>query len=199
MSKKKSRRRIGKRKISPPERQDLKPANKKNIINLPNLAGLIVSLLILFIIYHNINGYRWVWDTLVIGNLRIIWEHPELTQEQKWEIKCGFDYTYANYLKKNTPEDAVILFPPTDVLFPEGEKSDFNAKDSWGIKNKAWATYFVYPRILVYETEKETNPYYKKVNYVAIANYWGYDKLNYSVTKKQKYQVLSVNKPENSQ
>jgi hypothetical protein len=198
MPKKKSRKPIGKIKRSQSEGQNLKPGSKKNILNLQNIAALIVTIVCLFILYQN-GGYKWVWDSLVMGNLKIIWDNPDLTQEKKWEIKCGFDYRYANYLKVNTPEDAVILMPPSEVLFPEGKKSDFNTKGSWGVKNKAWATYFVYPRKLVYDKEKEINPYHEKINFIAIANFWGYEKLEYSVSKKQKYLVLPVKKSKNSQ
>ncbi|MDD5231399.1 MAG: hypothetical protein PHC43_08725, partial [Candidatus Marinimicrobia bacterium] len=58
--------------------------------------------------------------------------------------------------------------------------------------NKAWSTYFLYPRRLVYEAEKEKNPFYDKVDYVAIVNFWGYDKLEYEVAQKIKLNILPV-------
>ena len=162
MNRKASKKPIGKKKIS--RNKDLKAVQRGTIFNLHNLVALIVSFLFLLILHHSIAGYGWVWDKVIVQNLKVIWDNPDITQEQKWEIKCGFDYRYANYLKDNTPDDAVILLPPTDALFPEGEKSDFNTNGSWGIKNKAWTTYFVYPRKVVYETEKGTNPYYDMIN-----------------------------------
>lgn len=158
-----------------------------------NLIGLVGSVVVMLLLYYNVRGYKWVWDSLVMGNLRIIRENPHLTLEKKWQIKCGFDFSYLNYIKSRTPEDAVILMPAYSDIYPEGEQSDFNSTDAGGIKNKAWATYFLYPRKLVYEDEKGANPLYEKANYVAIVNSRGYDKLNYPVENKEKYQVLPRN------
>lgn len=158
-----------------------------------NLIGLIVSIVIILFLYYNIQGYRWVWDSLVMGNLKVIQENHHLTIEKKWEIKCGFDFSYLNYIKSKTPDNAIILMPAYSDIYPEGEESDFNNRDAGGIKNKAWATYFLYPRKLVYEEEGNTNPLYEKADYVAIVNFNGYDKLNYSVENKEKYQVLPRN------
>jgi hypothetical protein len=158
-----------------------------------NLIGLIVSAVVILFLYYNIQGYKWVWDGLVIGNLKVIRVNPHLTLEKKWEIKCGFDFSYLNYIKNKTPEDAIILMPAYSDIYPEGEQSDFNNTDAGGIKNKAWATYFLYPRKLVYVDEKDSNPFYDKADYVAIVNTRGYDRLNYPVENKEKYQVLPRN------
>lgn len=158
-----------------------------------NAIGLLISAVIIALLYYNIRGYKWAWDSLVMANLKIIRENPHLTLEKKWEIKCGFDFAYLNYIKSKTPADAIIVMPAYSDIYPEGEKSDFNTGDAGGIKNKAWATYFLYPRKLVYEEEKGTNPFYEKANYVAIVNFRGYDRLNYSVEKKEKYLILPRN------
>ena len=71
------------------------------------------------------------------------------------------------------------------------KKSDFLGK-SPGVQTKAWATYFLYPRKLVYDKEKETNHYYKEISHVAIANYGDYSYLEYEVKRKKKYDVLPV-------
>ena len=160
-----------------------------------NIIFLFFCIIFVSILYKSIGGYKWLWDSLVIGNFKTIKKYPDLTISQKYEIKCGFDYKYLDYIKKNTPEDAIILMPSREEIYPKGEKSDFNDKGAWGVKNKAWATYFLYPRKLVYEQEKDTNPFYEQINYVAIVNYRGYDKLNYKIYKKQKYQILHINIP----
>lgn len=170
-----------------------KPANNNVDWFSKNILGLILSVVIIIILYNGIQGYKWVWDTLVMGNLKIIRQNSNLSLQKKWEIKLGFDYSYLNYIKNNTPDDAIILMPAYAEIYPEGEKSDFNTRDSGGIKNKAWATYFLYPRKLVYQDEKDLNPFYDKANYVAIVNFMGYDRLNYTVGDKQKYQILPKN------
>jgi len=164
-----------------------------------NILFIIVSIIVIIVLYKGIGGYKWLWDSLIVGNLNMIKQYRNLTIDQKYEIKCGFDYKYVNYIKSKTPEDAIILMPSREEIYPEGKKSDFNEKDASGIKNKAWATYFLYPRKLVYEEEKDINQYYECVNYIAIVNYFGYDRLNYSIRKKEKYHILPVNAPNDKQ
>ena len=159
---------------------------------IKNMVGLFLSVLFILILYYNFSGYKWLWDSLVIRNLEIISQYPNMSIENKWEAKCKFDYTYVNFIKKNTPEDAIILMPSYNEILPKGEKSDF-LKTAGGIKNKAWATYFLYPRKLVYEDEGDSNPYYDKANYVAIVNFKGYDRLNYPVEHKVKHHILPRN------
>jgi len=176
------------------KKNKIENGNDKILFLLRNIAGLLFSLILIIILYQKIPGYKWLWDSLVISNQKMIKKYPDLSLEQKFEIKCGFDYKYLHFVKNNSPEDAIILMPSKEDIFPRGQKSDFNTKGSGGIRNKAWATYFLYPRKLVYEVEKDENPLYKKINYVAIVNYLGYEKLNYEVNKKQKYNILPINK-----
>jgi hypothetical protein len=176
------------------QKNKIENGNDKILFLLRNIAGLLFSLILIIILYQKIPGYKWLWDSLVISNQKMIKKYPDLSLEQKFEIKCGFDYKYLHFVKNNSPEDAIILMPSKEDIFPRGQKSDFNTKGSGGIRNKAWATYFLYPRKLVYEVEKDENPLYKKINYVAIVNYLGYEKLNYEVNKKQKYNILPINK-----
>ena len=167
-----------------------------NTLSLPefwfrNVIGMIISIIFITILYFNVGGYKWLWDSLVVNNVKIMHKNPKMTLPQKWSVKCGFDYQYLDYLKNNTPEDAIILMPAKDKIYPKGQKSDFNTKSSAGIKNKAWAVYFLYPRKLVYENEID-NPYYDSINYVAIVNFLGYENLDYAVGKKKKYTILPV-------
>lgn len=157
-----------------------------------NFLAVLITAVVIFLLYKNIQGYQWVWDTLLVKNLNVMKQYSDLTIEQKWAIKLGFDYRYLEFMKKNTPEDAVILMPADSVLFPPGVKSEFT-KESYSVRNKAWATYFLYPRKIIYEKEINKNPLASKINYIAIANYRGYERLNYSVKIKQKYQVLPIN------
>ncbi len=170
--------------------------NKQENLFFRNFISVFVSAILILFLYISFNGYRWVVNGLVINNLKIIFQKSNLSLEQKWKLKCGFDFVYLNYIKKNTPEDAVILMPPLSALYPEKEriKTEFNTKSAAGVKNKAWATYFLYPRKLVYQKEKDSNYLYNKVTHVAIANYWGYDQLNYPTAKKQKYSIMPLNK-----
>lgn len=191
---------MGKKKMhrKKQKQKQVQTQDRSTPLRSKDMIALIISFLVVFVLYKTVGGYKWLWDTLVIGNIKMIRKYPDLTIEKKWEVKCGFDYTYLNFIKKNTPEDAIILMPSDSALYPEGQKSDFNTRNSAGVKNKAWSTYFLYPRKVVYEREKESNPLYTKVNYVAIANYKGYEKLSYKIDKKQKYYVLPISLEEES-
>jgi hypothetical protein len=101
-------------------------------------------------------------------------------------MKVGVDYTFLNYVKQNTPENAVILFPlPEHVT----EKSG-NMQLTDNILSKNWATYFVYPRRVIYKSEAETNPLYGDITHVAICAGHGYEDLEYAVRKRSAYAVL---------
>lgn len=163
---------------------------------LANFYIIIGSAVILFVLFNYIPGYKWALNNLVIGNIKVMVKNPRLSVEQKWAIKCGFDYRYLNYIKQNTPENAVILMPSESEVHPKGQKSDFNTS-SLSITNKAVATYFLYPRKLVYKKGEENNPYSDKVDFVAIVNHFGYDELNYNVKKKVKYAILPKNPVQN--
>jgi hypothetical protein len=156
-----------------------------------NIVTLLIAITLVYLIYRYVDGYNGLWNNIIKGNLEVIKKYPDLPLEKKWEIKCGFDYAYLNFIKQHTPENACILMPPDSAIYPKGEKSPFQ-NAAYSIKNKAWSTYFLYPRRLVYESEKGKNPYYDKVDFVAIVNYWGYDKLEYEVANKTRFNVLPV-------
>lgn len=152
-----------------------------------DFVSIVISLIFLLLLMQIAPGYRWVVNSLILGTYKTISQYPDISLEQKWALKCGFDYRYLNYIQKQTPEDAIILMPTEAEIFPEGEKSDFK-KAADCIKNKAWAT----SRKLVYKDEKGINPYYEKANYIAIVNYQGYEELDYQIAKKAKHCVLPL-------
>jgi len=165
------------------------PGKKRNTSLFGNLV-LSISLVIIFIfMYQAVPSYKWIVDSLVISNLKIIQHNPDLTLEQKYAAKLGFDARYIDYVKKSTPENAVILMPP----YKEFAKGEFNRNGSWGVKSKTWCTYFLYPRIVIRESDcAELPDLCQKISHVMIINNWGYDKLEYNVGQKNKYGVLPV-------
>jgi hypothetical protein len=137
------------------------------------------------------NGYRWVWENLLKGNWKYIQVHRRASIEKRNQMKLGFDYDYLNYIKKNTPEDAIILFPSKTHITEQSGKQ----KLSHNINSKSWVTHFIYPRTALYKDEKETNPLYDKVTHIAIIAGHGYEDLEYTVKEIQAFIVLPKKMP----
>lgn len=158
-----------------------------------NILLVLISLFILRLLY-NVVGYKSLYDNIIDGNLKIIERvkkaYPQLSYDQKLEIKWGINGNFINKIKQVTPEDAVILIPPDSVYSREKKEGDLSVE--W--RYKGWILYHLYPRKIVKESEKNVDPNYKNVNYVCIINHWGYDKLNYPVQNKERYTILPVNK-----
>ncbi|MDR1918547.1 MAG: hypothetical protein LBQ65_02740 [Tannerellaceae bacterium] len=133
-------------------------------------------------------GYHWVYDTLLKGNMQTIRQYPDLTVDQRNELKLGFDYAYLRFLKNATPEDAVILYPSQEDFFPEDKPSPFKHE----ISNKVWGLRFLYPRKLVLPSEMETSRYASAITHVAIVNGRGYERLSYTVSDIQEHGVRPV-------
>lgn len=153
----------------------------------------IVAVVVLgFLAMEAINsnpGYNWAYNSLLKGNLKMIKEHPNLTLEQKYEMKVGFSYRYLNYVKAQTPKDAVILLPAQSDFFPKDEKSPFSGEPY----NKLWSTRFLYPRKLVLPNELDKNRYASQITHVAIVNDRGYERLNFTVEEPVGHAIIPVN------
>jgi len=155
---------------------------------LKNIMIFFGALFLVYCLKNFNNGYKWTFETLIKQNLITIKKYKKLKIEQKYEAKVGFNYQFLNFINKNTPQDAIIIMPPDSVFLPVNKKSDFQKF----ITYKGWPNYFVYPRRLVYEKDKDINPLYIKATHVAIVNYWGYHKLPYNVKTRNKYSVLPL-------
>ncbi len=154
---------------------------------------LLVSFLLVFLLIKKVDGYKWVKDTLIKENMDVIKKYPNLTTDEKLQAKLGFDYAYLKMLNK-APENAVILMPSRTLIDTVRKQQQAINLNSGGIFNGSWSRYFVYPRRLVYEDNKDKDPLYKKVTHIAVMNYWGYDKINYQVadSAKQAFGVIPV-------
>jgi hypothetical protein len=163
--------------------------------------NVIIGLLVYLIVFHyliNTNNhpyYDWAYNTLMKGNYETAKNYDTLSLDQKWEAKLGYTCAYWHYIRNNTPEDAVILFPTHDIFMPEGKKTQFAGEPA----GKLNALRFLYPRKIVYHNEIETNLYGKQITHVAIANGWGYEYLEYPVNNKIDNTVLPVKQPENTE
>jgi hypothetical protein len=153
-----------------------------------NIGAVIAAGFFLFQCVDKQQSYHWAYNSLLKGNMATIRKYPNATLDERAEMKLGFDYTYLQFLKKETPEDAVILYPDGKDFFPEGEESPFKQD----VSNKMWALRFLYPRKLVLPSEMETNCYAKDITHVAIVNGRGYERVEYKIANPFTHGVLPI-------
>ena len=141
-----------------------------------------------YAIYQKDPGYNWVFNNLLIGNLKDIEQRKDYTYEVKHEAKRGFFARYLFFVNKNTPEDAIILMPSEEVIdaVPAEQKLEF-------LKYKPHVMYFVYPRKAVYANLEDDKKYMDKITHVAIVNGQGYENVPYQIPNKQQYTVVPIN------
>ncbi|MDR1593298.1 MAG: hypothetical protein LBS43_02280 [Prevotellaceae bacterium] len=153
------------------------------------LRSMAVAIVLGLLLYQGVStsaSYQWVWNNLLKGNWTYIWANRKASLEERNQRKLGFDYIYLSHIKKNTPEDAIILFPlRTHITEQKGDQ-----KLSNNVISKNWATHFLYPRTVLYKDEKDTNPLYGKVTHIAIVAGHGYEDVEYDVQQKYAFTVI---------
>ncbi|GHV63867.1 hypothetical protein FACS1894199_00790 [Bacteroidia bacterium] len=185
------------KKVVPPRNPQVAPKNPATpqsslkqwilcAIGLKSMLLAVVVGLLLYVGIKNNSGYQWAFVNYLKGNWDFIQAHDTLTVGEIYQMKCGFNYTYLNYIKQHTPDSAIILFPLKEHLTEKGGDMQLGGE----IGSKMWATHFVYPRRILYKEEAETNPLYKDVTHVAIVAAHGYDDLDYFVQQRAYFDVL---------
>ncbi len=154
-----------------------------NKIVLRNLLSFAVFAFVIFLLYSNIPGYNWLWNGLIKGNLETIRTYPNLTRDIKFEYKEKPDAGFINFIKNNTSDSASIVFPPRDLLV--NNKRKFKR-----LHNKAWITYTLYPREIHYFNELSDTSNLKRFDFIAVFEYWGYDKVIYPADRTNEYYLL---------
>jgi hypothetical protein len=160
-----------------------------------SMALAVVGGLLLYGAMRNNPGYQWTWNSLLKGNWDFIQKHRNATLDERYQMKFGFDYVFCKYIRDNTPEDAVVLFPLRKYNKEKG--GDYQLSNN--INVKYWVTHFIYPRKMLYKDEQETNPRYRDVTHVAIIAGHGYEDVDYSVRERSYFTVLPKKAPENSE
>lgn len=119
----------------------------------------------------NNDGYHWVWNGLLKGNWELIRKYPDLSLEQRSEMKMGANYVFLNYIKNNTPDTAIILFPEKQVL----TKKFAGFQLGPDVTTKMWVTHFIYPRIPLYRGSEDTTcAVYKSATHRVVLGENGY-------------------------
>lgn len=147
-------------------------------------------------------GYRWAIHDLAFKNLENIEQvkaqlsaqradsTPQSLFEAKMNMKVGL-YPMFDYIKANTPEDAIILLPEGDSAVSNTSKWNF-------IYDPEWVEYFIYPRLCLAIGREDEHPELKnKITHVLIIEGKGYDKLKYDVPLEQRPReaILPINQP----
>ena len=140
-----------------------------------NVLFMVLALLLVKYTLTKQPAYHWVYSSLLKENMATIKKHPEFTFEEKMKMKLGVDYDYLLFIKQATPENAVILYPSQEAFLKKGS--------------------FLYPRLLILESELEESRYADRITHVAIVNGEGKDRLPYQVDPEIQHAVLPVVQP----
>lgn len=168
------------------------------------LFGLIAVIFLLWC-KTSVPSYKWVYEDLLKGgckfcnvvekeidkrtrNVSDIAQKKQISYDVKYEAKVGINYLFLKYIREKTPENAIILFPPSDILT---KKTDYLTLGG-EIVTKTWVSHFLYPRTVVYEREKGKNPFYEKADYIILLHGWGYDHLKYKPSQMTGVDVVPI-------
>lgn len=114
---------------------------------LYNLIGGILGVLIIAACFKQ-PGYKFVKEMLE-GNYKTIKNNPHATIDQRFEAKLGTTYRACQYIRQNTPDTAVLLWPDNDDFCPKGVNSGFASE----MGNKMYGLRFLHPRRLIMKKE----------------------------------------------
>ncbi len=170
-----------------------------------NLLFAFLVYLILTFCNSKVEGYNWVSSVLMKEGLNAckltqreiekrerIETNPELrktiARDTKYEVKLGADYLVLKFIREKTPKDAIILFPSPDILCKPNQF--VSLRRDMGLK--AFPSYFLYPRKIVYENEKDKNPLFYKAQYVLTFLGWGYQYLDYQMEPRNGIEILPI-------
>jgi len=156
----------------------------KNII----FAGIATFILIFGILKYDSHNY--MYRALQL-DMDIINKHPlkNTSLRNRSIIVLKNVYTFMEVLKNKTSEDAVILYPEFDSFFPENEKHLFDNK---GVSDRMWAIRFLYPRIIIKQSELNKSPYRDKITDVTVVNGRDYEYIPYKVNKQEPFGIFPV-------
>ena len=109
-----------------------------------NVAALLLVFLVIKALVGSFGGYPWLLSMLR-SNAELIHRYPNLTTRQKNEAKQGFPFSFMDFVKVNTPPDAVILFPPRDTLLriPELKDKPSNSSSRLSIPRTVRSVVFI--------------------------------------------------------
>ncbi|MDX2197298.1 MAG: hypothetical protein NW207_12865 [Cytophagales bacterium] len=171
--------------------KDIKINEAKKMPFVKQILCTVAIALLLLAVFKENKGYNWLWNDLIHENLKFINKNKNLNYTEKMQAKFGADAALIEYIKKNTPDNAVIAFPAGDSFLSANAPYKF-IQGLGGIKVRVWTQNFLYPRTLVYEHELKKWKNIPQITHVVCMNGWGYDQLEYEVQTRNSFDVLPV-------
>ena len=157
-------------------------SNKNTSLTENIFKKLIIAFIVacfIFVVLKENSGYNWVWSSLIQENLKLISKSRNMDFGQKLQSKMGIDGGVMDYIVKKTPQNAIILMPPSKVLLADSASYQFTKKLG-GIKARNWALDLAYPRKLVYFDEIDKSIWKNKITHVLVFDQWGLQYLSYT-------------------
>jgi hypothetical protein len=188
----------------PPKKEESSGSSAFLLTILFNGFGGVIAIMIIYVLFSpwvsgaeadelvktdklnpTVKGYYWLYHTMLKNNFETIEKYPDLNIAQRYELKWGGEIGYVNRIKQLTPDSAIIIIPPRKLLTAAGFKSTVELP---------WLTYFVYPRKVVYEDDKDSSKIYSQATHILALQGWGLDRLNYRVDKPEAFMILPLKK-----
>lgn len=120
---------------------------------MKKIYNRIISIVFLIILFFSFNKSL----SSVIGfsykELRVVKNFLFLSRGEKMRLRFGKFYDYMQFVKKNTPENAVIAAPPQINPWPK-------------TGNDSYDYYFLFPRIIISSVSKDKLPDNKNLTHV---------------------------------
>lgn len=113
----------------------------------------------------------------------------ELGPYERGVARLGMGYVLYQYVKENTPDDAVIYIPGEDAFTSDGYAYKFSSIHH---ANKLWAVRFLYPRKVVTEQEYVIQGAIPPLTHVLVINGHGAEILPYKVVDTVPFQVYPM-------
>lgn len=144
------------RRIFIPGNHDLNLETSKKNILLDILLRIAIFVFTLSILANNIfTLLPWILEK---SNFMI--RHPLATYDEKMRYGLGDFYDYMLFIKTNTPENAIIMYPP--MIYPWAD-----------VGNGGLIRYFLYPREIVQNMTDVNTEIDPQADYVMLA--WGFE------------------------
>lgn len=154
------------------------------------LAAAALALFVYWALFF-IPGYDFLPKRIIKSNLDYIAKNDTLSLAKRTAGKLGWSAYFFDNIKRNLPDDAVVLLPPQEVISVFNKDKKKKKEQINYYKNPAWVSYFLYPVRYVY-ADDEASPLLTEVTHVAVFNRWGFNRLTYKPKEYLGFDILPI-------